>query len=227
MTNLLVEQMDFEEISVNLLTETIGDKVIKRCYVKGPCLVSEIKNGNGRVYPKPIIEREVRRMNDTKIKNCNFFGEMNHPDTIEINPERISHITKELIMDSNIAIGKSLILDTPLGKIAQSIFEGGGKLGISSRGVGTLKESIVQNDFMLHALDIVVDPSGPNCFLETICENKEWVFENGILTEKERTDIIKEVDKVIVEHQFSVEDRQSAFLKLFTDVISNIKTKHI
>lgn len=226
MSELIVERMDFESVENKIVTESIGEgKTTKKYYVYGPSLVSEVKNANGRIYPKPIIEREVDKMNKTLIPQCSFYGELNHPDSIEINPERITHMTKELRMEGNIAISKSLVMDTPLGKIVKTIFDEGGKLGISSRGVGTLKESIVQSDFALSALDIVSSPSGPNCILSSIYENKEWVFENGLLTEKEREKIIKEVDRAIVECKFSIDDKRAAFLKLFQKTLATIGNK--
>jgi hypothetical protein len=130
-------------------------------------------------------------------------------------------------VEGNIAMGKSLVLDTPMGKIAKALIDGGVKMGISSRGVGTLKESIVQNDFMVSAIDLVSDPSAPSAFMTAVMEGKkEWVFENGILTEKELQETQQEVNKIIIEHQFSIEDRQAAFMKLFGDVMQSLRTKH-
>jgi hypothetical protein len=224
---LIIEHIDFESIQNEIITEELSEGVSsKKFYITGPYLESDVKNGNGRIYPKPVIEKEVTRLNSSKIPQNRFLGELNHPDHIEVNLERVSHLIKELKMDNNIAVGKSLVLDTPCGKIVQSLIEGGVKLGISSRGVGTLKESIVQADFALHAIDVVSDPSGPSCFMSAVFEGKEWVMENGILTEKQREEIIKEVDKVIIEHQFSVADKQAAFMKLFQESLQAIAKKH-
>lgn len=227
MSQLIIEHIDFDSIQNEIITEELSEGVSsKKFYITGPYLESDVKNGNGRIYPKPVIEKEVSRLNSSKIPQNRFLGELNHPDHIEVNLERVSHLIKELKMEKNIAVGKSLVLDTPCGKIVQSLIEGGVKLGISSRGVGTLKESIVQSDFALHAIDVVSDPSGPSCFMDAVMEGKEWVMENGILTEKQRDEIIQEVEKVIVQHQFSIEDKQAAFMKLFQESLQAIAKKH-
>ena len=146
---------------------------------------------------------------------------------MDITYERVSHLIKELRMDNNIAYGKSLVLDTPLGKVIKSLMDEGVKVGTSTRGTGTVKNSIVQGDWFWKTNDLVHDNSGPSCLLDNICENREWVFENGLLTEKEREVIKTQVDKVVLEHQFSIEDRASAFLKLFNETIHKISLKHM
>lgn len=225
---LIIEKIDFESVGYEILTENVNGTVKKNVYISGIHMQSEVKNGNGRIYPKPVLQSEIARINEGLIKQNRFMGELNHPNTVEVNLERVSHLTKELRMEGNDVYGKSLLLDTPMGKIAKALCEGGVKLGVSTRGVGTLKEAIVQNDFRLHAIDIVSDPSGPNCFVDSIMESKkEWVLENGLLTEKELTDTIAQVEKVIIEQRFSLEDRSSAFLKVFQDTLNKIKTKHI
>jgi hypothetical protein len=164
----------------------------------------------------------------SKIAQNRFLGELNHPNTIEINLDRVSHMTTSLIMEGNDVIGRSKILDTPMGLICKALIDGGVKLGVSSRGVGTLKESIVQSDFSLAAIDIVSEPSAPSALMDGILESKkEWVLENGILTEKEYQEVTEQVEKVIIENQFSKEDRAAAFLKLFNETLIKIRTKHI
>lgn len=227
MAELIIEHIDFDSLSCEFITETVNGMPKKNMYITGPHLDSEVKNGNGRMYPRAIIEREIKRLNETKIKQNRLMGELNHPNNVEINLERVSHLTKELRLEGNIGFGKSMLLDTPMGKIAQALGEGGVKLGVSSRGVGTLKESVVQNDYNLVCIDIVSDPSGPNCFVDNILESKkEWVFENGILTEKQLEETLQEVNKIIVETQFSKEDRQAALLKMFQDAMRKIALKH-
>lgn len=226
MSELIIEQVDFDEIENKVITESINGHQQKNYFITGKYLSADEKNGNGRIYPKPIIIKEVNRLNESKIPQNRLIGELEHSNTTTINLERVSHLIKELKMEGNYAIGKSLVLDTPMGKIAKALIDGGVKLGVSSRGVGTLKESIVQNDFVISTIDIVSDPSGKNCFVDGILESKkEWVMENGILTEKELEDTLHQVNKIIIEHQFSIEDRQSAFLKLFTDSLNKIKNK--
>ena len=223
----LREEMDFASFENKILTENVSGQVVKKYYLYGPHAESEIVNGNGRRYPRAVIERNVVRLNEKEIPNKRMLGELGHPDNMDINYERVSHITEILKMDGNIAVGKSLVIDTPMGKIIKSMMDVGVKICTSTRGMGTLKENIVQNDFMWKTNDLVHDPSAPSAVLDTICENKDWVLENGILTEKQRELVLVEVEKVILEHQFSKEDRQAAFLKLFSDTMTKIKGKHL
>lgn len=226
---LITEHIDLAQIETKVITEAISEgKVQKNYYITGPYLEAEVKNGNGRIYPQKVIAKEVQRIAESKIPQNRFLGELNHPNVIEVNLERVSHLIKELRMEGNTAYGKSLVLDTPMGKIAKALIDGGVKLGISSRGVGTLKESVVQGDFQLHAIDLVSDPSAPNAFMDVVMEQKsDWVLENGILTEKQRDEIIHQVEKVIVETQYSIEDRGAAFLKLFQDTLKTIQSKYV
>ena len=223
---LIIEQMDFQSMENKILVETIMDKQVKNYWLIGPHAEGGIVNGNGRTYPVPVVAKEVKRLNEKEIPNKRMLGELSHPSTIDINYERVSHLTTELKMENNIAQGRSLVLDTPMGKITKSLMDVGVKICTSTRGLGTLRESIVQNDWRWKCNDLVHDPSAPSAVLDAICENRlEWVLEDGLLTEKEVTETIAEVNKVIIEHQFSIEDRQSAFLKIFTDVLTNIKKK--
>lgn len=148
-------------------------------------------------------------------------------NSLDINYERVTHCTESLVMDGNLAIGKSFIFEEGLGKIIRTLIDRGTKICTSTRGTGTLKESVVQNDFLWKTNDLVHDPSGPSCFLDIVAESKEWVIENGLLVEKDRDELLKKVDKVILEHQFSIEDRRAAFLKLFNETINKIKNKNI
>lgn len=228
MSELIIETMDMDSVVNQIVTESVNNQQIKNYYLSGIHLQSEVKNGNGRIYPRTIIEREVKRLTEGKIKQNRLIGELEHPNSCSINLERVSHITKELRLEGNDVYGKSMLLDTPMGKIAKSLIDGGVKLGVSSRGVGTLKESIVQNDFALHCIDIVADPSAPQAFVNGILESKkEWVMENGILTEKELETTLKQVDQIIIENQFSVDDRKAAFLKLFNDSLAKIQNKFV
>lgn len=223
---LIREEIDLELVESEIIEVQQGVTKIKNFYIKGPFLQAEVLNGNKRMYPKMVLEKEVEKHMNTKIKENRALGELGHPPTSEINLDRVSHLIKELKMDGNTAYGKAQILDTPMGKIAKALMESNVKLGVSSRGVGSLKNGIVQNDFRLICVDIVSDPSGPNCFVDGILESKtEWVLENNILVEKEIDAIKKEVDQIVVEHKFSVEDQQAALMKLFQDSLSKISTK--
>jgi hypothetical protein len=225
---LITEMVDLEQIQTEIIQEACADGVIKKkTYITGPFMEAAITNGNGRIYPVPVIANEVKRLNESRIPQNRFLGELNHPNVIEVNLERVSHLIKELKMEGNAAMGKALLLDTPMGMIAQALVSGGVKIGISSRGVGTLRESIVQNDFRVSAIDLVSDPSAPNALMDIVMEGKkEWVLENGLLTEKELMDTVAEVNKIVIDHQFSKEDRAAATLKMFQECLGKISAKH-
>ncbi len=170
-----------------LVEETNGKKEYK---IKGIFLQSDIKNRNGRVYPNQILAREVKRYNQEFINKNRAFGELGHPDGPTVNLERVSHMIKRLYPEGKNFIGEAKIMDTPYGKIVKSLIDEGAKLGVSSRGMGSLEQkgggNVVGSDFYLAtAADIVADPSAPDAFVEGIRENKEWVWDNGILVEKD------------------------------------------
>lgn len=219
---LIREDVDFGLVESEIEVIQEGTAKVKNFYIKGPFLQAEVVNGNKRSYPRAIIEREVESHINTKIKENRALGELGHPPTSEINLDRVSHVIRELSMDGNTAIGKAQVLDTPCGKIAKSLIEANVKLGVSSRGLGTLKNGIVQSDFKLICVDIVSDPSGPNCWVAPVLEsNKEWMLENGVLVEKE---IETALDQAVVENKFDIAERQAAFLKIFNDVMNKLKT---
>jgi hypothetical protein len=162
----------------------------KEYKIKGIFLQSDIKNRNGRVYPNAVLTREVARYNKEFINKSRAFGELGHPDGPTVNLERVSHMIKKLYPEGKNFIGEAKIMDTPYGKIVKSLIDEGAKLGVSSRGMGTLEQkgggNYVGNDFYLAtAADIVADPSAPDAFVEGIREGKEWVWDNGILVEKD------------------------------------------
>jgi hypothetical protein len=223
---ILREETDLSLIESEIETVQEGVKQVKNFYIKGPFLQAEVVNGNKRVYPRAVLEKEVAAHINNKIKQNRALGELGHPATSEINLDRVSHLIKELTMDGNTVIGKAQILETPMGKIAKALMESNVKLGVSSRGTGSLKNGIVQNDYRLICVDIVSDPSGPNCFVDGILEsNKEWVVENGILVEKEIEQILQDADTIVRENQFSLADRQAAFMTLFEKAMSKISKK--
>ena len=161
---------------------------VKSLYIQGPFLVAEQKNKNGRIYEARILAKEAARYTEEYISKNRAFGELGHPDTPSINLDRVSHLIVDLHQEGNNFIGKAKILETPMGKIAKSLMEGGATLGVSSRGMGSLKNvggvNYVQDDFYLAtAADIVADPSAPGAFVQGIMEGKEWVWDNGIVKE--------------------------------------------
>ena len=158
--------------------------------IKGIFMQADIKNRNGRVYPMEILQKEVKRYNKQYINEKRAFGELGHPDGPTVNLERASHMITSLAPDGKNFIGEAKILKTPMGKIVESLMDEGAKLGVSSRGMGSLNQkngaNYVRNDFFLAtAADIVADPSAPNAFVEGVMEGKDWVWNNGNLVEAE------------------------------------------
>ena len=177
-----------EEISQAeyIVEEANGKKDYK---IRGVFLQSEIRNRNGRVYPIDILNKEVKRYNAEFINKKRAFGELGHPDGPTVNLERVSHMITKLYPDGANFIGEAKIMNTPYGKIVKGLIDEGAQLGVSSRGMGSLEQrggaNYVKDDFYLAtAADIVADPSAPDAFVEGIMENKEWVWDNGVLVEK-------------------------------------------
>lgn len=171
---------------IQYLTEESDGK--KTLFIEGPFLVSEAVNRNKRMYKEETMRKEVGRYNEEYVIKNRAFGELGHPDTPTINLDRVSHLIVGLRQEGNVWIGKAKILETPMGNIARQIIEGGGQLGVSSRGLGSLKSingvNIVQDDFHLAtAADIVADPSAPGAFVQGIMEGKEWMLVDGKFTE--------------------------------------------
>jgi hypothetical protein len=184
--------------TVNYVTEGTDGK--KELYIEGPFLVAEKKNKNGRLYEYNTMKKEVHRYTEEYINKHRAFGELGHPDSPTINLDRVSHMIVGLREDGTQWIGKAKILETPMGNIARQLIEGGAQLGVSSRGMGSLKNvngvNVVQPDFYLAtAADIVADPSAPGAFVQGIMEGKEWMLVNGVWTEVEHTQAIREIKK--------------------------------
>ena len=174
-------------------------KTGKNYYIEGIFMQANVKNRNGRIYPKHILQKEAKRYKQNYIKQNRAFGELGHPEGPTVNLERVSHMITELKEDGNDFRGRAKILDTPYGKIVKNLIDEGARLGVSSRGMGSLKPmgrncSQVQDDFYLAtAADIVADPSAPAAFVNGIMEGKEWVWDNGILDERVVARIEKEM----------------------------------
>jgi hypothetical protein len=204
---------------INVLVEETAGK--KHLYIEGVFLQSEVKNRNGRVYPFNILNREVERYTEQYVKTGRALGELGHPDGPSVNLDRVSHRIVELRSQGSDFYGKARILETPLGNIAKSLLEEGVKLGVSSRGMGSLEErngtNYVRDDFMLAtAADIVADPSAPDAFVNGIMEGKEWVWDNGILREHQ----IAKYHRYISEStRKNLEERK---LKSFEHFLSNL-----
>lgn len=188
-----------EDLEVFEIEEDSSGK--KSLFLEGVFLQSETLNRNKRMYPRPILEREVKRYKKDYIKENRAFGELGHPDGPTINLERVSHMITDLRRSGNDWVGRAKVLrETPYGKIVEGILKEGAKLGVSSRGMGSLEEQsngtkIVKDDYFLAtAADIVADPSAPNAFVNGIMEGREWVWNNGIIQEHEISTIKRNLD---------------------------------
>ena len=214
---------------MKLITETIenveviteGKGADKKLYIEGVFLQSELKNRNGRMYPFPVLEKEVNRYNEEYIKTARALGELGHPDGPTVNLDRVSHRITSLSAEGTNFIGRAQILDTPMGKIASSLLGEGVKLGVSSRGMGSIDRredcNVVMDDFMLAtAADIVADPSAPDAFVNGIMEGKEWVWDNGILKETKVAKYQRYMDDATRQN---LEERT---LKVFGDFLSGL-----
>ena len=214
---------EFNE-SIAYLTEESKDPKKPNVFIEGVFLQSDLKNKNGRVYPKEIMQREVQRYVNENVKTKRAYGELGHPDGPTVNLDRVSHMITDLREDGNNWIGKAKIMDTPMGRIVKELISEGAQLGVSSRGLGSLKEkngiNEVQGDFMLAtAADIVADPSAPDAFVSGIMEGKEWVFVNGRWTEQD----IEEAQSTISRASLAdLEEEKMLVFSNFLDKLSKI-----
>ena len=209
-----------EEITdVKFLSEEKDGK--RSHFIEGIFLQAEIENRNGRRYPFRTLQREVAKYDENHIQKGRALGELGHPDGPNINLDKVSHKIESLKENGNNFIGRAKILDTPNGRIAKSLLDEGVKLGVSSRGMGSLRKesncNIVQDDFMLAtAADIVADPSAPDAFVDGIMEGKEWVWDNGILKESAVAQIKQEIDTATL---INIQERKvSAFEKFLQSI---------
>ena len=193
----------------------------KNYKIRGIFMQADIKNKNGRVYPMEILQKEVKRYNEEFIKEKRAYGELGHPEGPTINLERASHMITALYPDGKNFIGEAKILATPMGEIVKTLMDEGAKLGVSSRGMGSLEEkkdgaSYVRNDFYLAtAADIVSDPSAPSAFVEGIMEGKEWVWNHGALVQSELVEMKERINTRIRKKQTLEQNLEFAkFLKL-------------
>lgn len=195
---------------VKLIVEEAKGTKEKSYFIEGVFLQSNLKNRNGRMYPKEVMQKEVNRYMKEYVQKNRAFGELGHPDSPTINLDRVSHLIKDLKMEGNDFVGKAKIMDTPYGKIVKSLIDEGAQLGVSSRGLGSLVQrngvQLVQDDFQLAtAADIVADPSAPDAFVEGVMEGAEWVYnastKSWMMAEQLRADIKKMTAQQVVESQ--------------------------
>ena len=213
---LISEQINNAEY---LVEEKNGKKEYK---IRGVFLQSEIKNRNGRVYPREILAREVNRYTKEFINKNRAFGELGHPDGPTVNLERVCHMVKSLTPDGRDFIGEAKIMDTPYGKIVKGLIDEGAQLGVSSRGMGSLIQrngvNYVKDDFYLAtAADIVADPSAPDAFVEGIMEGKNWVWDGGILREQQAAKTYKQINTLVDQKQLDEKK-----ISLFNDFLNNL-----
>ena len=210
-----------EEIeSVDILTEEKDGK--KTLYIQGPFLQAEVVNRNKRCYPIGTMVKEVGRYNEEFVSKGRALGELGHPDGPQINLDRVSHKIVSLTQEGNNFVGKAQILHTPMGKIAESLLSDGVKLGVSSRGMGSITQqegvSYVGEDFMLAtAADIVADPSAPDAFVDGVMEGKEWVWEGAVLREKNVSNIKKRINTLVDQKRLE-EHKLALFQKFLQDL---------
>ena len=211
---------EVNEQDVQYITEA-NENGQKDYKIKGVFMQGEIKNRNGRVYPMQVLDEQVKKYTDNYVNQNRAYGELGHPSGPTINLERVSHMITDLNKEGNNYIGEAKIMDTPYGKIVKNLMDEGAKLGVSSRGMGSLKQNgnsqVVQKDYHLAtAADIVADPSAPDAFVEGIMEGKEWVWDNGVLREAQVNEYKEEIKKT------SKADLEGAKLKIFANFLSKL-----
>lgn len=196
---LITELIDYQDLEI--IKEVNEEKKFKGYKIQGPYLQAEIVNKNNRRYSKQLVEREVSKLNKTKIKENRAYGETDHPPTPTVSLKNASHLIESLVMDGNNAIGCSKVLDTPMGRIITTILDASGTIMMSSRGLGTLKGQDVQKDYSLITVDAVSDGSGPDTFVEGILENKEYIIgDDGNIVEVAIENMKKKVNKKYNSH---------------------------
>ena len=192
----------------------------KDVYIEGVFMQAEKQNRNNRIYPKDVLAEATKKYVSEQVKTGRAVGELNHPEGPQINLDKVSHRITDLKWEGNDVVGRALILDTPMGKIVKGLVEGGCKLGVSSRGMGTVEQkegkTFVKDDFVLATVDIVQDPSAPSAFVEGIMEGVEWIWENGILKPQQIEEYETEIKKVPMGRISEAQER------IFSDFLSKL-----
>jgi hypothetical protein len=202
---------EYNESDVEFITEAKEGEG-KKYIISGVFAQSESKNRNGRIYPRPIMEKAVSKYVAEQVSKDRAVGELNHPEGPTVNLDKVSHKITELKMKGNDVVGKAQILDTPNGKIVQGLLDGGVKLGVSTRGMGSLAQQgnamVVKDDYLLNTIDIVQDPSAPGAFVNGIMEGVEWVWNNGIIEAQEIEKMETEIKKAPRKNLYEVQVRE-------------------
>ena len=213
---------EFNQTDVECFTEAKSDGG-KKYIISGVFAQSEKKNRNGRIYPKPIMEKAVKKYVDEQVSKDRAVGELNHPEGPTVNLDKVSHKITDLQMEGDDVVGRAQILDTPNGKIVQGLLDGGVKLGVSTRGMGSLAQQgnamVVKDDYLLNTVDIVQDPSAPGAFVNGIMEGVEWVWNNGIIQAQVIEKMETEIKKAPRADLYGVQTRE------FKNFLSVLKSK--
>jgi len=212
---------EYTENNLQVITEEKNGT--KTYAIEGVFMQAEKKNRNGRVYPRPIMEKAVNKYDNEQVKTGRAVGELNHPDGPTVNLDKVSHKIESLSWEGNDVMGKATILATPMGEIVKGLLDGGVKLGVSTRGMGSLERSndamVVKDDFILNAVDIVQDPSAPSAFVNGVMEGVEWVWNNGIIEARQIEQIETEIKKANKANLYETEVRE------FKNFLSLLKSK--
>ena len=212
---------EYTENNLEFITEEKNGK--KHYAIEGVFMQCETKNRNGRIYPRPIMEKAVSKYDNEQVKTGRAVGELNHPDGPTVNLDKVSHKIESLNWEGNNVMGKATILSTPMGEIVKGLLDGGVKLGVSTRGMGSLEQGdnamLVKDDFMLNAVDIVQDPSAPSAFVNGVMEGVEWVWNNGIIESKHIEQIETEIKNATKANLYETEVRE------FKNFLSLLKSK--
>lgn len=213
---LITEHVDQQ---LQYITEAKEDGK-KTMYIEGIFMQAEMKNRNGRIYPKSVMEKAVDKYVKEQVKTGRAVGELNHPQGPTINLDKVSHLITELSWDGNNILGKAKILDTPMGKIAQGLMEGGVQLGVSSRGMGSLVQregkNYVGEDFQLATVDIVQDPSAHNAFVNGIMEGAEWVYDalsDSWVKQEMMESVVKQVQQKQIDEDTAIREFKNLLFK--------------
>ena len=213
---------EFTENNLEVLTEE-NDNGEKTYAIEGIFMQAETKNRNGRIYPKDVMVKAVNKYDDEQVSKGRAVGELNHPDGPTVNLDKVSHKIESLNWQGNDVVGKATILETPMGKIVKGLLDGGVNLGVSTRGMGSLKNNgnamIVNDDYILNAVDIVQDPSAPSAFVNGIMEGVEWVWNNGVIEAQTIEKMETEIKKAPRANLYETEVRE------FKNFLSLLKSK--
>ena len=214
---------EYTEQNLEVLTEQDEKSGKKKYMIEGIFMQAEQKNRNGRIYPKPVMEKALTKYNGEQVSKGRAVGELNHPEGPTVNLDKVSHKIESLKWKGNDVVGKATILETPMGKIVQGLLDGGVNLGVSTRGMGSLKNGndamVVQEDFMLNAVDIVQDPSAPSAFVNGVMEGVEWVWNNGIIEAQTIEQMETEIKKAPRSDLYETQVRE------FKNFLSLLKSK--